>query len=127
MTPHLLELKRFIQKEIADIKKDILEIGLAVANQYGIILVCKDAVTSVFDGTGYYINQTGNDGLATAGGGDVLAGITGAMLAKDMDGMKAACISVLLHGLCADYAVKNTGRSYLKAGDLITQLKEMLE
>ena len=134
LTPHLLELQRFSDIEIADFKRDLLNKGLELARQYRMILVAKDAATVVFDGReaketmpSVYINQSGNDGLATAGSGDVLTGIIGGMLAKGMDAMESACMGVYLHGLCADEAVKNSSKSYLKAGDLAQQLQYFLE
>lgn len=132
LTPHLLELKRLSGMEIEDYKKNPLEKGLAVANKYQCILVCKDAATVVFDGRigavrKYYINQSGNDGLATAGSGDVLAGIIGGMLGKGMDGMEAACMGVYLHGLCADRIAEHGSRSYMKPTDIIEGLGEFLE
>lgn len=132
LTPHLLELKRLSGMEIEDYKKNPLEKGLAVANKYQCILVCKDAATVVFDGRigavrKYYINQSGNDGLATAGSGDVLAGIIGGMLGKGMEGMEAACMGVYLHGLCADRIAEKGSRSYMKPTDIIEGLGEFLE
>lgn len=147
MTPHLLELKRFLTiedslndlehvtkerttkspLEMTQIKENLLSLGLETAKEYHSIFVCKDATTAVFDENSYYINQSGNDALATAGSGDVLAGIIGSMLAKGMDAMEAACISVYMHGACADLFVEENGKSYMKAGDLIPQLRFLLE
>lgn len=131
LTPHLLELKRFAKIEIQDFKKNILQNGLAIANQYHCVLVCKDNTTIVFDGRNkqlqYYINQSGNDGLATAGSGDILAGLIGGMLGKGMDGMEAACMGVYLHGVCSDEIDKTGSRSYMKPTDLIEQLDYLLE
>lgn len=126
-TPHLLELSRFMNVSIPEIKKELPATILETADKYNMVLVCKDATTVVCHKGQYYLNQTGNDGLATAGSGDVLAGMIGSLLAKGMDAMQAACIGVFVHGLCGDYAAKETGRSYLKAGDLIEQLRYILE
>lgn len=147
MTPHLLELKRFVETEdsitefqpltkenslksqiaLNQIKETILSLGNKITKEYPCILVCKDASTVVFDEEHYYINQSGNDALATAGSGDVLAGIVGSFLAKGMDAMEAACVSVYIHGLCADLFVEKNGKSYMKAGDLTEQLRFLLE
>jgi len=139
MTPHLLELARFSGMDIPEIKRDLLRNGMAIADRYHLVLVCKDAATTVFDGRNdgvirqsvqiprIYINQSGNDGLATAGSGDVLTGMIGGMLAKGIDGMESACMGVYLHGLCADQAVQSGAKSYLNAGDLADHLKDLLE
>ena len=132
LTPHLLELKRLSGLEIEEYKSNILEKGLAIANKYHCVLVCKDSVTVVFDGREnatqkYYINQSGNDGLATAGSGDVLAGLVGSMLGKGMDAMDAACMGVYLHGVCAQQFTQTRARSYMKPTDIIEGLIQILE
>lgn len=132
LTPHLLELQRFSDVKIAEYKSNCLEKGLAIANKYHSVLVCKDSVTIVFDGREnstqkYYINQSGNDGLASAGSGDVLAGMIGSMLGKGMDSMTAACMGVYLHGMCAEQFAQSGSRSYMKATDIIDVLIQILE
>ena len=86
----------------------------------------------VFDGREnatqkYYINQSGNDGLATAGSGDVLSGLVGSMLGKGMDAMEAACMGVYLHGVCAQQFTQTRARSYMKPTDIIEGLIQILE
>lgn len=141
MTPHMMELKRFSGVDIPVMRRELLKRAAALAREYRIVLVCKDASTAVFDGRSrkgmdsagnppcdIYINQSGNDALATAGSGDVLTGIIGAMLAKGMDAMESACMGVYLHGLCAEEASRAAGsKSYINAGDLANELCRLLE
>lgn len=142
LTPHLLELKRFSKVDIPVMRRKLLKRAAFLAREYRIVLVCKDAATAVFDGRrggdgakpygklpgNIYINQSGNDALATAGSGDVLTGIIGALLAKGMDAMESACMGVYLHGLCAEEASRAVGsKSYVNAGDLANELCRLLE
>lgn len=69
------------------------------------------------------LNTTGNDGMATAGSGDVLAGIIASLCAQKYQIFNAACIGVYLHGLAADYAILHQSRSSLVASDIIENLK----
>ncbi|MBO6015610.1 MAG: NAD(P)H-hydrate dehydratase, partial [Lachnospiraceae bacterium] len=133
LTPHPLELQRFSGLDIANIRSRLLDAGREIADKLHVVLVCKNAATVVFDGRrarhlpDTYINQSGNDGLATAGSGDVLSGIIGALLAGGLDAMKSASMGVYLHGLCADLAAEDGSKSYLNAGDLTDFLKFLLE
>jgi hydroxyethylthiazole kinase-like uncharacterized protein yjeF len=91
--------------------------------KYPPILVLKGAGTLVGSGeNGFMQNTSGNDGMATAGSGDVLAGIIGALCAQGYTPFNAATIGVYLHGLAGDNAVQEISKSSLVAGDIITYL-----
>jgi hydroxyethylthiazole kinase-like uncharacterized protein yjeF len=91
--------------------------------KYRTVLVLKGAGTLVGSGEkGIMQNTTGNDGMATAGSGDVLAGIIGALCAQGYSLINAAAIGVYIHGLAGDNAVKEISKSSLVAGDIITYL-----
>ena len=68
------------------------------------------------------MNPNGNPGMATAGTGDALAGIIGALLAGRRQGWLAATAAVFLHGLAGDAAAARTGPESLLAGDLVDEL-----
>ena len=71
------------------------------------MLVCKDARTVISNGDkNIYLNLSGNDGMASAGSGDVLTGMILSLLAQGKDGLKAACLGVYLHGAAGDLAAK---------------------
>jgi NAD(P)H-hydrate epimerase len=91
--------------------------------KYRPILVLKGAGTLVGSFENELMqNTSGNDGMATAGSGDVLAGIIGALCAQGYTPFYAATIGVYLHGLAGDNAVKDISKASLVAGDIITYL-----
>ena len=68
-------------------------------------MVTKDARTYVVPKEGLvYLNTSGNNGMATAGSGDVLAGMIGSLIGQGMEPVNAACLGVYLHGLAGDKA-----------------------
>lgn len=102
-TPHMMELSRLTGVNLKDLKDDCLSIAKKLAKEYHSIVVCKDAVSLVVREKGtVYLNLTGNNGMATAGSGDVLTGIIGALAAQGQDAFEAASKAVYLHGLAGD-------------------------
>lgn len=93
----------------------------AAAHQ--LVVVGKDARTVVGGPTGeLYINTSGNDGMATGGSGDVLAGLLAGLVAQGMRGMDAACMAVYVHGLAGDGAAARQSAYCMMAGDLLREL-----
>jgi NAD(P)H-hydrate epimerase len=70
-------------------------------------------------------NTSGNDGMATAGSGDVLSGIIVALCARGYAEFNAAAIGVYLHGLAGDTAILNLSKSGLTASDIINSLRKI--
>ncbi len=126
-TPHLLELARLTGKETECLKRD-LDVCMSelLTNDEG-IYVCKDSVTRVYKkNRNIFINQYGNCGMATAGSGDVLAGIIGAMVAKrDVDVYDGTVYGVHLHSVAGDMAAKKVGKNGLMAGDIIDSMSDI--
>lgn len=106
MTPHPLEAARLLGKDVADVQRDRLAAARALAAQWRAVVVLKGSgsVIAAPDGAAA-INATGNAALATAGTGDVLAGMIGALLAQGMPPREAAQAGVWLHGRAADRLV----------------------
>ncbi|HKL13310.1 MAG TPA: NAD(P)H-hydrate dehydratase, partial [Halanaerobiales bacterium] len=69
-----------------------------------------------------YINNTGNEGMATAGSGDVLTGIISSLIGQKLEVFKSAVLGVYLHGLAGDIATKNIGSYSVMASDLIDSI-----
>ncbi|MDD7646979.1 MAG: NAD(P)H-hydrate dehydratase, partial [Ruminococcus bromii] len=71
------------------------------------------------------INTTGNPGMAKGGSGDVLAGITGALLAQGMEPFEAAYAAVCIHGAAGDRCAKRLSEHGMLPTDLIEALPEI--
>ncbi len=129
LTPHLGEFSRLSNKTISECKKEILSFPKELADELHCTIVCKDSRTIVADGNEkkIYINVSGNDGMATAGSGDVLSGVMGALLSHKMSSFKTACTGVYLHGLAGDATAKEFGKSAMTASDIAQHVGDFLE
>lgn len=103
LTPHPLEAARLLGCSAAEVQQDRLQAAEQLVQRYEACVVLKGSGT-VIAAPGHTpdINPTGNARLATAGTGDVLAGLIGARLAAGEGGFEAAAASVWLHGQAAD-------------------------
>lgn len=119
ITPHTGELSRLTGLSSTEIEKDRITIARQIAKQFQLTLVLKGAptVTAAENGN-VYINSTGNPGMASAGMGDVLAGLIGGLWVQGMDRTEAAYAGVYLHGYAGDLAKKKYGEKSLLAMDL---------
>ena len=122
LTPHPGEFTR-LQGFLYDATQRQMQIEQFVA-QFPATLVLKGAGTLVaLANHETMINTTGNDGMATAGSGDVLTGIIASLCAQKYLTFDAACIGVYMHGLAADFAIQNQSRASLVASDIIENLQ----
>lgn len=125
LTPHMGEMERLCKKSVQEIKKDRIGEACRLAEKLGIVCVLKDARTVIADERGNcWLNGNGNAGMATAGSGDVLSGIIGALLGNGMEQMKAAVLGNYLHGRSGDLARGQKGERSMTAQDLIEFLPE---
>ncbi len=121
LTPHPKEFERLFNIQINDFERNMQQ--MVMSERYGIFIVLKGAHTCITtpDGQAYF-NSTGNPGMATAGSGDVLAGIIAGLLARGYTPYEASIVGVYVHGLAGDLAAEKTGEESLIAGDLIEHL-----
>lgn len=104
LTPHPLEAARLLGSTVAQVQQDRLAAALHLAQRFSCTVVLKGSGTiTAAPGQTPFINPTGNARLASAGTGDVLAGMLGAGLAGGLSAFEAACLAVYRHGLAADY------------------------
>lgn len=128
ITPHLGEMARLTGDSVAYIQEHIRECARDLAQRYELVCVLKDFHTIIASPYGEtYINLSGNNGMATAGSGDVLSGIIGTLLAQKMKPLEAAAYGVYVHGLAGDASAEKTGRRGLIASDIIDAIKLIQE
>lgn len=123
ITPHPLEAARLLGVSTADVQRDRLQAARLLARRFKVIAILKGAGTVIAlpDGE-IVINTTGNPALSTAGAGDVLSGLCGALLA-----MQAASAAVWLHGRAADRLVDlGIGPVGLTAGEIIPAVRALI-
>lgn len=126
LTPHMGELSRLVNMTIDKIKENRIEVAKSLAKEYHSVVVCKDARTIVAkQNEQIYINLSGNNGMATAGSGDVLAGIIGSLLAQGEKFYEAAAKGVYLHGLAGDYAKSTYTEWGVTASRILDNIKEL--
>jgi hydroxyethylthiazole kinase-like uncharacterized protein yjeF len=120
LTPHPLEAARLLGVTSQIVQADRLAAARELAARFQSIVVLKGSGTVIARPDGdVAVNTTGNPGLATAGTGDVLAGMCGALLAQGWDAAEAATGAVWLHGAAADALVyEGMGPIGLTAGEL---------
>lgn len=110
ITPHPAEAGRLLQAGTADVQADRVASALRLADTFRAFVVLKGAgsVCAAPDGA-WWINTTGNPGMAAAGMGDVLAGMLGALLAQGAPARDALLGGVHLHGLAGDAVARRHG------------------
>jgi hydroxyethylthiazole kinase-like uncharacterized protein yjeF len=118
LTPHPGEMSRLMSRSVEEIQADRLGAVRHLAGRTNAVIVLKGARTLVGapDGT-VYVNPTACGALATAGSGDVLTGLLGALLAQGLEPLAAARAAVFIHGAAGELVAERLG-SGLAAGDL---------
>ena len=149
ITPHPGEARTLLGREVPRDEGGRVQAARELARLTGSICCLKGAGTVVTDGERVYVNDTGNPGMATAGAGDVLAGLLGAYLAhpalrpadpepqpgskpgsqstpgpgpRSWSALEAACAAVRAHGLAGDLAAAHLGQRAVSASDLVAWL-----
>ena len=124
LTPHLKEMSRLIKLPLHHIVSDIFTVASEYRGEY--VLVLKDARTIVVNEDQMYLNVSGNNGMATAGSGDVLTGVIAGLVAQGMGNFDAATMGVYLHGIAGDYATKEKNCYSVMASDIIDALSYIM-
>lgn len=128
ITPHPGEMARLMLKSIAEVQGDRIKCAREFSDKFGTITVLKGHNTVIARPGGraddVSINPTGNAGMATAGSGDVLAGIIGSFLAQGLKPWDAAVLGTYIHGMAGDLAAKELSMHGMMASDIIEYLPE---
>lgn len=128
LTPHMGEMARLIGTSVKDIQVNKFEIAKEFAKDNNVILVLKDYETIIALPNGeIFINKIGNPGMATAGSGDVLAGMISAFLAQGMSLEESAKCGVYLHALAGDKCANKLSQISMVSSDIIKELPSLFK
>ena len=121
-------MSRLTRKTVKDVQADRIGIAQKFAVDYNLIVVLKGAGTIIAlpDGS-TFINTTGNPGMASAGTGDVLAGMAAGLLAQNITPADASKAAVYLHGFAGDRVSQEKSQVSLIASDLIEVIPSMFK
>jgi hydroxyethylthiazole kinase-like uncharacterized protein yjeF len=123
LTPHAGELGRLLGRDAEEIAAHRLACAREAAERTGAVVVLKGDDTIVSDGERVAVNAISAPGLATAGSGDVLSGITAALLARGLEPFAAACAAVVAHARAGRDAADRIGAAEsVIAGDVIDSI-----
>jgi NAD(P)H-hydrate epimerase len=126
LTPHEGELARLLEIDSDEVKAQRLKRAREAAEIAEAVLVLKGDDTIVTDGKRVAVNRIQSPALATAGTGDVLSGLTAALLARGTEPFTAACAAVLAHGRAGQIAAAEHGVESVIAGDVIDAIPAAL-
>jgi ADP-dependent NAD(P)H-hydrate dehydratase len=125
ITPHPGEFARLSGAAVTTVQAERVERAAALAAvAEPLVVVLKGSGTVVSDGKRYYVNTTGNPGMATGGSGDVLTGVIAALLGQKLPAFEAAQLGVFIHGVAGDIARDQHGETGLIAGDIVDALPD---
>lgn len=128
LTPHPGEMSRLTGLTIEEIQKNRKKIASDFAKKWNKIVVLKGANTVIAPPEGgVKISPFANPALATAGTGDILAGVIAGLLAQGLSSFDAACSGVYLHGLAGEKLSKKMGNAGVVASDLLPLLPGVLK
>jgi ADP-dependent NAD(P)H-hydrate dehydratase len=126
LTPHAGEMLRLLGADPSSGQagdRAMLEReAVALAGSIDAVIVLKGPATLITDRTRQTHNDTGNPGMATAGTGDVLTGVTAALLGQRLSPFEAAWLAAWVHGRAGDVAAESLGEISMTARDLLDRL-----
>jgi ADP-dependent NAD(P)H-hydrate dehydratase len=127
ITPHPGEMARLLDTDIAAITADPLASARQAARRFGVVAVLKSARTHIVDrqGEAFHLDE-GDIGLATAGSGDVLAGIIAGLLARSASPLSAALWGVHLHREAGARLARDIGPLGYLARELLPEIPRVL-
>lgn len=125
LTPHTKEFSDLSEFTVNEINYDRMMAVCNYLDRNDVNILLKGHNSIVANNEEYYINETGNNGMATAGSGDVLTGIASAFLALD-NNFELFKTAVFVHGLAGDLASNCYGKTSMIASDIIEFLPKAI-
>lgn len=122
LTPHHGEWERLFKKCDDDFVK--INTSIEFCKKLNTNMILKGHYSILVTPNFFFINGTGNSGMAKAGSGDVLTGLLASLLAQGYEIEDAAVIGMYLHGLAGDLAKDQLGEDCMIASDLIHYLSD---
>lgn len=123
LTPHDGEFRRLgIAAE-----EERLTGAMLAARELGCIVLRKGHETVITNGKEYFINPTGNPGMAVGGSGDVLAGILVSLLGQGIDPLKATACAAWIHGAAGDRCAEKMGQYGMLPSDMLQELPFLMK
>ncbi len=126
LTPHIGEFSRLIDVEKSLIINNPIEYCKSFSEKYKVITCLKSSTTVISDGEKVIINTSGNNSLAKAGSGDVLAGVLSGLLTRDESLIDCVSVGAYIFGLSADIAVKEQNEYTVTATDVVSALPKAI-
>ena len=127
LTPHPAEMGRLCGMTVAEVQQQRWELARARAREWGCVVLLKGPYTVVAAPDGWLaVVPIATPALATAGSGDVLAGIIGALMGQGVAPFPAACAGAWIHGACGLRLEGAIGSSGVIASDLLAQIPAVM-
>jgi len=128
LTPHPKEMSRLGGLSVEQIQSNRIGTASEAAARWNKIVVLKGAYTVVAEPGGRtYVNPWANPGLASAGTGDVLAGVIAGLAAQGLPLVEAAVLGVYVHGEAAEIVRQRLGATGMIASDLLSTLPVVMK
>lgn len=141
ITPHMGEASRLMKTDIPALSNNMVGMAYDFSDKHNVNIILKDSTTVILGieslenkcNNRVYVNINGNPGMATAGSGDVLAGIVAGILAGGLtkelveeNMTKAMAMSVYIHSVAGDMAAVKLGQVSMMATDIIEMISKVL-
>ncbi len=123
ITPHTGEMSRLTGLSAEEIEADRVGVALSFAKEYDVVVILKGSESVVASPSGeVHINNSGNNGMASGGMGDVLTGAVASFIGQGTEIYNSAILGTFIHGLAGDMARDKMGEFGLIAGDVVDML-----
>lgn len=126
LTPHPAEMARLCHLSVEQVTANRWALAREKAADWRCVVLLKGPYTVIADPTGHLaVLPVATAALATAGSGDVLAGVIGGLLAQGLAPFEAACVGAWLHGMAGLQCAATFGAAGVIAGDLLPVLPQI--